>query len=465
MAAAELDHQASGMQSYACTVHGPITFPGSQGAEGYTLGLNEFLKKLIDTAPLQRLRSIKQNGLCHLVFNTMEHSRFAHSLGVAFIARRMVDRITLNSDLDRDAIWPIKYQTIAAALLHDIGHGPFSHLIEEILRDVHRGSPEKSFCHEEMTKRIIEDPSTDVYRVLSECNASLPSTVADFFDKNPSASKKWFHRIVSSQLDADRLDYILRDSQMAGMKGCGYDLDRILQHLFIDASKGPENAENFILDAKAIEALESALLVNDQLYRAVYYHRKARIASAMLKALLLRVATLVNEGSSHQDSLFGDDSHPLLLLLREGGRISVASYLRITDYTVWNLIDKWANSHDCDTIITDYSEKILNRHLHTAKPCHDSAEANTILEPEIVHFRENNDLGITDDQTIRKYYVFTDTSRRKSYKAGESIYIGKMKDPTALAEKLEETEKSRIVKILADPHVIEYVVFPAIPNS
>jgi HD superfamily phosphohydrolase len=460
MATAEFDHKASGMQSYACTVHGPITFPGSQATSGYSLGFNEFMKLLIDTAPLQRLRSIKQNGLCHLVFNTMEHSRFAHSLGVAFVARRMIDRITLNSELDRNTVWRIKYKTIAAALLHDIGHGPFSHLMEEILGGVHRESLEKSFCHEEMTKRIIEDPSTDVYKVLSQCSDGLPREVAEFFDKSKAGSKKWYHKVVSSQLDADRLDYILRDSQMAGMKGCGYDLDRILQHLFIDATEGVENAQNFILDTKAIEALESALLVNDQLYRAVYYHRKARIASAMLKALLLRVATLVNEEPGSQDSLFDDTSHPLLVLLKEGGKISVSAYLRITDYTIWNQIDKWANSDALDPIVKDYSCKLMNRHLHTAKPIQDCAEARVILEQEINRFRINNKLGITEDRQIVQYYVFTDTSRRKSYRTGDSIYIGTMKTPSAPVEKLEETQKSRIVKILSDPHVIEYVVFP-----
>jgi HD superfamily phosphohydrolase len=460
MATVELDHLASGMQSYACTVHGPITFPGSQGVGDYRLGINEFMKKLIDTLPLQRLRSIKQNGLCHLVFNTMEHSRFAHSLGVAFVARRMVDRIILNSNLDRDAIWPIKYQTIAAALLHDIGHGPFSHLFEEILNTVHYSSPGKKFCHEEMTKRIIEDSSSDVYQVLAECNPELPAKVAEFFNKDKSSSKKWYHRIVSSQLDADRLDYILRDSQMAGMKGSGFDLDRILQHLFIDASIGQEDARIFILDAKAIEALESALLVNDQLYRAVYYHRKARIASAMLKALLLRVATLVNEDSGHEASLFGDTSHPLLILLKDGGNISTEAYTRITDYTVWGLIDKWAFSSDCDVIVNDYSKKLLNRRLHTAKPIQGSDQASQILGPEIANFLENNKLGISSEQEIRDYYVFTDTSRRKSYKSGDSIYIGKMSSPGLCAEKLEDTQKSRIVQILKEQHIIEYVVFP-----
>jgi HD superfamily phosphohydrolase len=84
------------MQSYACAIHGPITFPGSQPHKGYNQGLNDFMKSLINTEAVQRLRWIRQNGLSHFVFNTMEHSRFTHSLGVAFVARRMIDRILLN---------------------------------------------------------------------------------------------------------------------------------------------------------------------------------------------------------------------------------------------------------------------------------------------------------------------------------------------------------------------------------
>jgi HD superfamily phosphohydrolase len=108
----------------------------------------------MDTEAMQRLRWIRQNGLAHFVFNTMEHSRFAHSLGVAFVARRMMDRVLLNSGLDgkehEENAWTWKYETIAAALLHDIGHGPFSHSLEEILRAIHPGQPkDKQFDHED----------------------------------------------------------------------------------------------------------------------------------------------------------------------------------------------------------------------------------------------------------------------------------------------------------------------------
>jgi hypothetical protein len=273
-----------GMQSYACTIHGAITFPGSKHHDGYALGLNDFIKDLINTEAVQRLRWIRQNGLSHFVFNTIEHSRFTHSLGVAFVARRMIDRILLNSGLeDHQKAWDWKYEIIAAALLHDIGHGPFSHSMEEILYAINPDLPkEEQFDHENMTLRLIQE-DTQVNKALKACSEDLPNRVAEFFLKKDKRQKDhWRYRIVSSQLDADRLDYILRDAQMAGLKGAGFDLDRILQHLYV---MSPDQTY-FILDRKAIEALESALLANDQLYRAVYYHRKVRAATAMLQTWL-----------------------------------------------------------------------------------------------------------------------------------------------------------------------------------
>jgi hypothetical protein len=258
-----------GTQSYACVIHGPITFPGSTPRCDHQQGLDAFIKLLINTDAMQRLRWIRQNGLANFVFNTMEHSRFAHSLGVAFVARRMIDRILLNSGLpeDNDKAWMWRYETIAAALLHDIGHGPFSHSLEDILNAINPDCPrEQRFHHEDMTLRLITQEGTQINTVLRNCREDLPNRVAQFFlEKDKREQDHWRYRIVSSQLDADRLDYILRDAQMAGLKGAGFDLERILQHLYVRKLED----SHFILDRKAIEALEAALLVNDQLYRAV----------------------------------------------------------------------------------------------------------------------------------------------------------------------------------------------------
>lgn len=439
-------------QSYACIIHGSINFPGTEEHSNHK-GLDIFVKELLNTEAMQRLRWIRQNGLAHFVFNTMEHSRFAHSLGVAFVARRMMDRILLNSGLgEHDEAWTWKYETIAAALLHDIGHGPFSHSLEEILRAIHPDLPKnQQFDHEDMTLRLIEE-DTEVNRVLKKCRADLPERVAKFF-KSKKEQKHWRYRVVSSQLDADRLDYILRDARMAGLVGAGFDLDRILQHLYV---KNP-NDEYFILDRKAIEALESALLVNDQLYRAVYYHRKVRAATAMMQTLLMRVADLIKEEKS--EFLFRRDNHPLLQLVKFGKDVNLKDYLNLTENHVWALIEEWK---DCskDPIIKDYSKRLWYRNLHTALEIkgHDDGKSQEKKTLERLVCKKYLELEETD---LRDYYVISDTSRRKSYKEGDSIYLGTQRDPNDSPSALEFDHSSRIVYMLREQHKIEYIIYPS----
>lgn len=442
-------------QSYACIIHGPISFPGSQPKNGHQKGLDPFIKELMSTEAMQRLRWIRQNGLAHFVFNTMEHSRFSHSLGVAFIARRMIDRILLNSGLaDDDEAWTWKYETIAAALLHDIGHGPFSHSLEEILRAIHSDcSKEEQFEHEKMTLHLIEG-DTEVNKVLRECKEDLPERVAKFF-RSKKEQNHWRYRIVSSQLDADRLDYILRDARMAGLKGASFDLDRILQHLYVEE----RDAEHLILDRKAIEALESALLVNDQLYRAVYYHRKVRAATAMMQTLLLRVADLVKDGV--KDLFYQRENHPLLQLIEKGSKIDLDAYLNLTENHIWSLIEEW--KEHSDPIVKDYAKRLWYRNLHTADPIegHDAGrkKEETVLEKLV----RKNPIGLEEAKrrgNYAKYYVLSDTSRRKSYKEGDSIYLGTQKKSDDKPSALEFDQSSRIVYMLREQHKIEYVIYP-----
>lgn len=444
-----------GIQGYACAVHGSITFPGSKLCDGYKQGLNDFVKALIDTEAVQRLRWVRQNGLSHFVFNTMEHSRFTHSLGVAFVARRMIDRILLNSEVDFEDAWKWKYETIAAALLHDIGHGPFSHSLEEILHAITPNLPkEKQFSHEDMTLRLIQEKTTNVNKVLSFCSEDLPEQVAQFFLKKEDRKKDhWRYRIVSSQLDADRLDYILRDAQMAGLKGVGYDLDRILQNLFVEK----DDALYFILDRKAIEALESALLANDQLYRAVYYHRNVRSATAMLRTLLLRISDLLKQDLQSSKNLFKRDNHPLLILIKDGIKIDLEIYLNLTENHIWALIEEWKEC--ADPIVKDYANRLWHRNLHIAVDISGHDDGNEKEEKALQKLLSEKYLDLGKDD-LSKYYVLSDTSRRKTYKEGDSIYLGNQKTPNDSHGTLEFDQSSRIISMLREPHKIEYVIYP-----
>ncbi|MEM1348165.1 MAG: HD domain-containing protein, partial [Myxococcota bacterium] len=174
------------------------------------------LLDLIATSTFQRLRRIRQLGFAYLVYHGAEHSRFSHSLGVFHIARRTFESIRrlgfFPSEDDR-------LEVLCAALLHDIGHGPFSHAIEKVT-GIH---------HETYTSLLIGDERSDVSRVLSAADSKLPGRLLPYFDVSLDfdPARKALRDMVSSQLDADRQDYILRDGLATGVRIGVYDFERI----------------------------------------------------------------------------------------------------------------------------------------------------------------------------------------------------------------------------------------------
>ncbi len=181
-------------------------------------------RQIIDCIPFQRLRFIRQNGLANLVFHGAEHTRFTHSLGVAHLAQLMYERICRNMDSEEDD--EIKFCTVIAALIHDVGHGPFSHALEEILSE--NGVP---FHHENMTLKLLLDPESPINKFIAGIDKSLPEKIAAYFEQERRKQDHWAYKIVSSQLDADRLDYLQRDALFCGIRGQGFDLERILDLL------------------------------------------------------------------------------------------------------------------------------------------------------------------------------------------------------------------------------------------
>jgi HD superfamily phosphohydrolase len=204
-------------------------------------------RKIIDCPIFQRLRFIRQNGLANLVFHGAEHTRFTHSIGVGYLAEVMHDRICRNMGEQQDD--GTKLSTVVAALIHDLGHGPFSHTMEEILAE--NGV---AFDHEKMTLRYILEQDSEVHRLIRTVDAELPQRLAKFFDKTLRDEDHWSYKIVSSQLDADRLDYLHRDALFAGIRGHGFDLERILDLL------SHHDGKSIGVERGALEAIERILL-------------------------------------------------------------------------------------------------------------------------------------------------------------------------------------------------------------
>ncbi|MCX4239765.1 HD domain-containing protein [Paraliomyxa miuraensis] len=297
-------------------IHGDIKWPRD--------AFGTLIRRLIDAPAFQRLRSIRQNGVTNLVFPGAEHSRFTHSIGVAWTASKMLDAIVRNSRIPLPQ--ETREDTILAALLHDVGHGPFSHTLEDILRQL--GVP---FDHEAMTVRLLTEAGSRIHDLLEDGSSGRSERLAQYIDKTRRDENHWWHTLVSSQLDADRLDYIRRDARMAGIDNHRPDIDRLIEHLGCVG-------EDVVVDDRAFDVVESMLLALDHLYGAVYFHRTVRAATELLTSTL-RCAASVLDASIPADE-------PLRALLERGQEISLEDYERLSDTTVWYFVDRWRWSKD-----------------------------------------------------------------------------------------------------------------------
>ncbi len=298
----------------------------------------KLLVRLIDTAEFQRLRRIRQLGLAHFAYQAAEHSRFTHSLGALHLATRILSKL----ELTRKISAPHKTAVRAAALLHDIGHGAFSHVIETIL----------GFHHEQFTIEAVTSSETEVGQVLREFSAELPENIAAIIrgDFRPVA----LAQLVSSQLDVDRMDYLLRDSLMTGAKYGIYDLEWIIKSLEID-----EENDRLYVSARGIYAVEDYLQARYYMFRQVYFHRTLRSAEAVLRSLMRRALNLFQSGKF----VWFAEKTPFEKILK-GEKLLLTEHLQIDDADVMFHIKQWEKSED--EILSDLAKRFLHRRLFKA---------------------------------------------------------------------------------------------------
>jgi len=226
---------------------------------GY-IGLTGDELRLLDTPPLQRLRRIKQLANAHLVYPAACHTRFEHSLGVLHVATLMAQQLRITGD----DLTTLRY----AALLHDVGHGPFSHVFESPLREVNG----KDATHEEITQRIIREDEA-ITSILGEAAEDVAALLSE--DQNGI-----LHQIISGNIDADRMDYLRRDSYHAGVAYGNFDLERILHTLRKAVSR---QREDLAIHEKGMDAIESFRLARFLMHTQVYYHHTNVVANGMLR--------------------------------------------------------------------------------------------------------------------------------------------------------------------------------------
>lgn len=285
---------------------------------------------LINSSWFQRLRRIRQLGGAYMVYHCAEHSRFSHSLGVYEIVRRIVTEI---GDIEKALNEREKVTVMAAALLHDIGHGPYSHALESVT----------GVSHEVFTCRIIEE-NTEITRILENCSEGLAKDTADTI-RHRSANPL-LYQLISSQLDADRMDYLLRDAYFTGTKYGEFDLERILRTLRV------EDGRLLVVKGSGVYAVENYIMARYHMYWQVYYHPTARSYEYILHALFRRIRDI----SSGEDDLL-----PLFRPLVNKKKISLDDYFKLDENSVSFGFEKLTEHPD--PVIRDLSLRVRDRKL------------------------------------------------------------------------------------------------------
>ncbi|MBX3290271.1 MAG: HD domain-containing protein [Acidobacteria bacterium] len=390
----------------------------------------ELLVGLIDTPEFQRLRRVRQLGLAHFAYQGAEHSRFTHSLGVFHLATRVLAKLSNSYDIsDEDRI-----AVRVATLLHDVGHGAFSHVIESIL----------GFHHEDFTVETVLAENTGIGRLLKEYSADLPKRVADIIrgDFRPMA----LSQLVSSQLDVDRMDYLLRDSMMTGVKYGVFDLEWIIKSLEIN-----EKDDHLYISAPGIYAVEDYLQARYYMYRQVYFHRTLRAAEAVLHSLLRRALKLHADGKY----VWHVKDTPVESILR-AERLSLDQHLALDDSDVLFHIKRWQDADD--KVLADLAHRFLNRKLLKAfdldMPEEERAEFIDDVRKVVGNAGLDPDYYVLEDRAgdvAHNFYV-KDDSRPK-----EQIYV---EHGFAKPRINEISEVSAAVRGLQKGYRIHRVCFP-----
>lgn len=310
-------------------MHDVIAFRLERPVEALLFGL-------INAAEFQRLRRIRQLGLASLAYPGAEHSRYSHSLGVMETARKMLKRLGELHGLEPE----MECVCLVAALLHDIGHGPFSHVFERV----------SGVSHEETTRQVILDPDSQVHGLLAEFDAALPEKVVEFMECRPR--RTFYNDIIASQLDADRFDYLLRDNLMTGSRYGAFDLAWLLQALTID-----ESSNRLAITWKGVSAVENYLQARYHMYRNVYFHKVVRSAEGMVRLALQRAKRL-----AVQDRLpWPPRDHPTYKALL-GQRLSIEEFTDLDDVSMLTSFKLWMKGED--QTLAQLSRGLLFRRLY-----------------------------------------------------------------------------------------------------
>jgi uncharacterized protein len=383
---------------------------------------NPFILKLIDHPFVQRLKRIKQLGLAEFVYPGAHHTRFHHALG----AMHLMDQALSNLQAKGYTITDTEKEAAAIAiLLHDIGHGPFSHVLEyTLLNHVH---------HEEISNLIMK-------KLNEHFNGRLSLAIDMFSGKY---ERPFFHQLISSQLDVDRLDYLSRDSFYTGVREGFIGSERLLSMLDLQD-------ENLVMEEKGIYSIENFLMARRLMYWQVYLHKTAIAAETMLIQILRRAKTLIQAGEKLSCT------SALMTFLKKDYTWEEFSttdklwlaFTDLDDHDVWAAIKEWKNGQD--KILTRLCRDFLARRLFTCKlgsqPIPKSKR--TELAQEITQCLKINEEELS-------YFVVEGTTSNSAYVQGDNT----IKIVDKQGQIVELTEASDLPTIQALSKIVKKYYF------
>lgn len=310
---------------------------------GYIRVDYQILWDLINSPEFQRLRRIHQLGGVSMVYHNAEHTRFAHSLGVYEVSRRILQEVESAARIlsEEDQV-----TVMAAALLHDIGHGPFSHFYEAL----------SDISHEELGMKIILSENTQINRILKRADVRLPEKIVSVLRQE--AVPPLMSSIISSQLDADRMDYLLRDAYETGTTYGNFDLERVIRTLRAD-----ENS--LYIKKSGIHSVEDYIMARYQMYFQVYQHPDAYGFELLISRFFRRLYELAENRSHSENGKTDFQMKPLfedLELLHHPEKMLEDSKIQLLDETmIYSMIRRALSSND--EILSDLADRILGRRL------------------------------------------------------------------------------------------------------
>ena len=336
---------------------------------GYVL-FEDNLSLIVDSAPFQRLRRIKQVFGSDFVYPSANHTRFEHSLGVGYLARKIAERMKhVLSEKGDDFTNEDQLSITVAGLLHDIGHGPFSHAFEGFLSKLHMN-------HEDFTRKIIlENLSADIEKL--GLDSEIVAEIAAGIDLKKTTDRPFMKQIIGSAVDADKLDYLRRDSYHTGTLYGFIDVDRIINNMNV-------YRKQLCIEEKAKQVLESMILGRTLAFEAIYYHKTSRAAQIIIDKAINCAASDLN-----------------LYEIKD----NISMYLELDDYSMWSLLKRNQKSREYIKMLEE--RKLLKVVWEIQGTIDEKTKAvvSILMTPKI---RESMEQAIADSANVDRKYIAID---------------------------------------------------------